>query len=137
MPWLGWNPDDAPEFLMFGTIFGTKQVRMGKNTNVNKQSNVIFWLRGRSQNTFTKICLFLTVYIFYGIKVYKKSTFLTTYPPPLVNVVCERPLNWRKYGAVSNSVSCMINSYNGIFYTNRKLLPWRKTKTVNICEKKL
>ena len=33
-----------------------------------------------------------SVYIFYGIKVYKKSTFLTTYPPPLVNVVCERPL---------------------------------------------
>ena len=25
-------------------------------------------------------------------KVYKKLTFLTTYPPPLVNVVCERPL---------------------------------------------
>ena len=33
-----------------------------------------------------------SVYIFYGIKVNKKSTFLTTYPPPLVNVVCERPL---------------------------------------------
>ena len=32
-----------------------------------------------------------SVYIFYGIKVYKKSIFLTTYPPPLVNVVCERP----------------------------------------------
>ena len=34
-----------------------------------------------------------SVYIFYGIKVYKKSIFLTTYPPPLVNIVCERPLN--------------------------------------------
>ena len=34
-----------------------------------------------------------SVYIFYGMKVYKKSIFLTTYPPPLVNVVCERPLN--------------------------------------------
>ena len=33
-----------------------------------------------------------SVYIFYGINVYKKSIFLTTYPPPLVNVVCERPL---------------------------------------------
>ena len=33
-----------------------------------------------------------SVYIFYGIKVYKKSIFLTTYPPPLVNVVCERSL---------------------------------------------
>ena len=33
-----------------------------------------------------------SVYIFYGIMVYKKSIFFTTYPPPLVNVVCERPL---------------------------------------------
>ena len=33
-----------------------------------------------------------SVYIFYGINVYKKSNFLTSYPPPLVNVVCERPL---------------------------------------------
>ena len=33
------------------------------------------------------------VYINYGIKVYKKLIFLTTYHPPLVNVVCERPLN--------------------------------------------
>ena len=33
-----------------------------------------------------------SIYIFYGIKVYKKSIFLTTYPPPIVNVVCERPL---------------------------------------------
>ena len=34
--------------------------------------------------------LTLSVYTFYGIKVYKKSIFFTTYPPPLVNVVCER-----------------------------------------------
>ena len=34
-----------------------------------------------------------SVYIFYGMKVYKKSIFLTTYPPPLVSVVCERPLS--------------------------------------------
>ena len=33
-----------------------------------------------------------SVYNFYGIKVYKKSIFFTTSPPPLVNVVCERPL---------------------------------------------
>ena len=33
-----------------------------------------------------------SVYIFYGLKVYKKLVFLTTYPPPLVNVVCEQPL---------------------------------------------
>ena len=33
-----------------------------------------------------------SIYILYGMKVYKKSIVLTTYPPPLVNVVCERPL---------------------------------------------
>ena len=53
-------------------------------------------IRGRSQTTFTKFGFFdhlpLSVYIFYGMKVYKKSIFLTTYPPPLVNIVCERPL---------------------------------------------
>ena len=32
-----------------------------------------------------------SVYIFYGIKVYKKSIFLTTYSPSLVNVICECP----------------------------------------------
>ena len=52
--------------------------------------------RDRSQTTFTRFVFFdhlpPSVYIFYGIKVYKKSIFLTTYPPPLVNVVCERPL---------------------------------------------
>ena len=34
-----------------------------------------------------------SVYIFYGIKVYKIFIFLTSYPPPLVNVVCEHPLD--------------------------------------------
>jgi hypothetical protein len=33
-----------------------------------------------------------SVYIFYGIKVYKQSIFLTSYHPSRVNVVCERPL---------------------------------------------
>ena len=51
---------------------------------------------GRSQSTFTRFVFFdhlpPSVYIFYGIKVCKKSIFLTTYPPPLVNVVYERPL---------------------------------------------
>ena len=55
----------------------------------------VFPIRGRSQTTFTRFGFFdhlpPFVYIFYGIKVYKKSIFLTTYPPPLVNVVCERP----------------------------------------------
>ena len=32
-----------------------------------------------------------SVYIFYCINVYKKSIFLTTYPTPPVNVVCETP----------------------------------------------
>ena len=37
-----------------------------------------------------------SVYIFYGIKVYKKSIFLTIYPPPLANVVCEWPLRLKE-----------------------------------------
>ena len=32
-----------------------------------------------------------SIYIFYGMNVYKKLIFLTIYPPPLVKVVCERP----------------------------------------------
>ena len=51
--------------------------------------------KGAFTNYIYKIWLFLTTYSlrlhFYGIKVYKKLIFLTTYPPPLVNVVCERP----------------------------------------------
>ena len=39
-----------------------------------------------------------SVYILYGMKVYKKQIFLTTYPPPLVNVVCERPLIRKEIG---------------------------------------
>ena len=57
----------------------------------------VFPIRGRSQTTFTRFGFFdhlpPSVYIFYGIKVYKKSIFLTTYPLPLVNVVRERPLS--------------------------------------------
>ena len=59
-------------------------------------------LRGRSQTTFTTFGFFdhlpPSVYIFYGIKVYKKSIFLTTYPPPLVNVVYEWPLSMNNRG---------------------------------------
>ena len=33
---------------------------------------------------------------FYLILVDKEMTFLTTYPPPLLNAVCERPLSWKK-----------------------------------------
>ena len=46
--------------------------------------------------TFTRFGFFdhlpPSVYVFYGINVYKKLIFLTTYTPPLANVVCERPL---------------------------------------------
>ena len=51
-----------------------------------------------------------SVYISYGIKVYKKLTFLTTYPPPLVNVVCERPLI-QKYTRqfIQESASYLVN----------------------------
>ena len=57
----------------------------------------IYLHKGAFTNYVYKIWLFLTtyppsVYIFYGIKVNKKSIFLTPYPPPLVNVVCERSL---------------------------------------------
>ena len=50
------------------------------------------WTKGAFTNYVYYIWLFLITYPpFYGIKVYKKSGFLTTYPPPLVNAVCERP----------------------------------------------
>merc|ERR1711956_106874 len=56
-----------------------------------------------------------SVYIFYGIKVYKKLIFLTTYPPPLVNVVCERPLSKHqiKWKIVSNFVAFLENVNGG------------------------
>ena len=38
------------------------------------------------------------------MKVYKKLIFLTTYPPPLVNVVCERPLSVDYNGKIPVSV---------------------------------
>ena len=44
------------------------------------------------------------VYNFYAINIYKFSRFLTTHPPSIVNVICERPLiqllefyEWNKY----------------------------------------
>ena len=54
-------------------------------------------LRGCSQTTLTSFCLFLTTcpptLTFSNlVMVDKKLKFLTTYPPPLVNVVCEQPL---------------------------------------------
>ena len=55
-----------------------------------------FELGGHSQTTFTRFVFFdhlpPSLYIFYGIKVYEKLIFWTTYQPSLVNVVCERPL---------------------------------------------
>ena len=60
------------------------------------QSEIILWYGGVHILRLQDLAFFdhlpPSVYIFYGIKVYKKFIFLTTYPPPLVNVVCERPL---------------------------------------------
>ena len=61
-------------------------------------NNFVLIHKGSFTNYVYKILLFFdhlppSVYIFYDIKVYKKSLFLTTYPPPLVNVVCEWPLS--------------------------------------------
>ena len=50
-----------------------------------------------------------SVYIFYGIKVYKKSIFLTTYPLPLVNVVCERPQSIKCVLCNSSVENCYFN----------------------------
>jgi hypothetical protein len=52
-----------------------------------------FQFRGRSQTTFTRFDFFwpptLLCLHFLWYKVYKKSIFLTTYSPPLLNVVCK------------------------------------------------
>ena len=64
---------------------------------------------GRSQTTFTIFVFFdhipPSVYISYGIKVYKKLIFLTTYPL-LVNVVCDRPL--------SPVCKCLLLTYDNL-----------------------
>jgi hypothetical protein len=63
----------------------------------------LFWLvvscvtiRGHSQTTFTRFGFFWPPtplrFHFLWYKSLQKVDFLTTYPPPLVNVVCERPL---------------------------------------------
>ena len=53
--------------------------------------------RDHLQTTLTSFCPFFdhlppSVDIFYLMNVDKNRHFLTTYPSPLVNVVCERPL---------------------------------------------
>jgi hypothetical protein len=55
-----------------------------------------------------------SVYIFYDIKVYKKSIFLTTYPPPLVNVVCERPLIKRLVRTLKSTESLILHYFLSI-----------------------
>ena len=55
------------------------------------------YFKGSFTNYVDKILAFFdhlppSVDIFYGMNVYKKWTFWTTYLPSLVNVVCERPL---------------------------------------------
>ena len=59
-----------------------------------------------------------SVYIFYGIIVYKKSIFLTTYPPPLVNVVCERPLAVIAHHDVEKMVECVLMAFS-FYYANK------------------
>ena len=81
------------------TVAQPKQYRFLRKRNCAGQiySTCSDLSKGAFTNYVYKICPFFdhlppSVYIFYGIKVYKKLIFLTTYPPPLVNVVCERPL---------------------------------------------
>ena len=75
--------------------------------------------KGAFTNYVYNICLFFDhlppfVYIFYGIKVYKKSIFLTTYPPLLVNIVCERPLGSKSWLLTcSSNVTLSLPSYIG------------------------
>ena len=64
------------------------------------------WWKSRSKGSFTiyidKILAFLTTYSFaltFSMVLWtltKSGHFLTTYLPRLVNVVCERPQDWRK-----------------------------------------
>ena len=63
----------------------------------NSDCTFLIYIRGRSQTTFTRFCLFLTIYppafTFSMVwKFTKSGRFWTTYLPRLVNVVCERPL---------------------------------------------
>ena len=104
-----------------------------------------FCIRGRSQITFTRFVFFWpppSVYIFYGIKVYKKSIFMITYPPPLVNVVCERPLMWNVSMYVLNicvSEGIPVN-YIYLSFFLEKSCQWNSRKTnlsnqgVGVCE---
>ena len=75
--------------------------------------------RGRSKTTFTRFGFFdhlpPSVYIFFGIKVYKKSIFLTTYLPPLVNVVCERP-------PTSNRIWMLMVTETGALFISTRIL---------------
>ena len=75
-------------------MIAVKRFQKIKTKSFTSEAKQSAYLRGRSQTTFTRFGFFdhliPSVYIFYGKKVYKKSIFLTTYPPPLVNVVCER-----------------------------------------------
>ena len=59
-----------------------------------------YFYLGRSQTTFTRFVFFrpptpLRLH-FLWYKSLQKVNFLTTYPPSLVNVVCERPLRMLK-----------------------------------------
>ena len=66
-----------------------------QNSNLNFSLNGQFIYGGVHKLHLQDLAFFdrlpTSVYIFYCINVYKKSIFLTTYPTPPVNVVCETP----------------------------------------------
>ena len=67
-----------------------------ESTFATQKLTCVFKVRGRSQTTFTKFGFFwpptpLRLH-FIWYESLQKVNFLITYPPPLVNVVCEQPL---------------------------------------------
>ena len=66
-------------------IFPVGLVREADGSGILKILRWSFWIRGRSQTTFTRFGFFFdhlppSVYIFYGIKVYKKVNFFDDLP---------------------------------------------------------
>ena len=100
----------------------------------------LFWLgvvhKLRLQNLAFFDHLPPSVYIFYGMKVYKKSIFLTTYPPPLVNVVWERPLMLiiKSYFFVTKfDSSCVTIGITEVFAVHTKIPLSTENLTIMFC----
>ena len=89
-----------------------------------------------------------SVDIFYLMNVGKKSTFWTTYPPPLVKLVCERPFavssglfllcNYFRYtGALfltfSSSIILLISPFLSILKANTKKRQIDQRTTHKLC----